>query len=277
MKKKVIFMVVIAILIILTASIMVSVVESVSQGMEHEKTSPAASGSSFVYSFASSINYKSFQNNNSTYYNETLKLGDNYINGHMYVNITTSLAHFQSYLCNSTGSVIANKTFSEPLNGTMFKSLFPAGNHINTGSILVFGNNLIAIKGMYTECSASQYTINYGHRKIEYVPYVGKVESVHNPFTEYNSSIFFSASFIQSKNYAMLGSVSIPGNSTIAARVLDNIGIQTSYFTMKLVKTNVGITAINYSAYLEKYTILYALIWIIGIGYLLSPKNKKRK
>ena len=61
MKKKVIFMVVIAILIILTASIMVSVVESVSQGMEHEKTSPAASGSSFVYSFASSINYKSFQ------------------------------------------------------------------------------------------------------------------------------------------------------------------------------------------------------------------------
>ncbi len=271
-------MVVIALLIILTASIMIGVVYNVDSEVSLEKSSPASNGASFVYSYSSSLRCKSFPNN-SIYKNETLKLGDIYIRGHMYINITGSSAVFHSYLCNFTSNdirtIIANRTFSEPLNGSIFTALFPEENHLNTGNILMFGNNLIAIKGMYTTCPASHYVINYGKEKIQYIPYVGKIESVTDVIQE--DSVFNCASFIQSNDYSILSSISIPGNSSIAAMIQGNIGIKTSWFTMSLDKTNVGITVINYLSYIEEYTIVYVLIWIIGIGYMVSIKVKRKR
>jgi len=136
---------------------------------------------------------------------------------------------------------------------------------------------VIAIKGMYTTCPASHYVINYGKDKIKYIPYVGKIESVTDAIQEYNCSFFKYANFIQSNDYSILSSISIPGNSSIAAMIQDNIGIKTSWFTMWLDRTNVGITAINYLSYIEEYTIVYVLIWIIGIGYLISIKVKRKR
>ncbi len=279
MKNKTIFLVVITILIVVTASIMVSVVENVSGEMEKEKSSPASNGSFFVYSFQVCMSGNSFYNKSNIYYNETLKHADINIIGRMYINITDSIAYFHSLLYNCTGgsivSLIVSKTFSEPLNGTIFTSLFP-DEHLRAGYIMPFGNNLIAIKGMYTNLSASNYVLYYGHTGIEYVPYVGMVESISYPFPEDDYSFFKHACFIQSNNYSILDYISIPGNSSIAAMILGNIGIKTSWFTMSLNKTNVAITAINYTAYIEKYTIAYVLIWIAGIGYLLSLRIKKR-
>ncbi|ARD85510.1 hypothetical protein ACLIKE_09860 [Ferroplasma acidiphilum] len=276
MKRRTIFMTVIAILIILTASIMIAVIDNVSSEVDVEKPSPATNGAYFVYSYTSELRCKSFPSN-SIYKNETLKHGDLYINGRVYINITGSSAVFHSYLCNSTGTIIANRTFSEPLNGTIFTAMFPEENHINTGNIVIFGNNVIAIKGMYTTCPSSHYVVNYGKKQVQYIPYIGKIESLTDVIQDYNYSLFNYANFIQSRGYSILSSISIPGNSSIAAMIQDNIGIKTSWFTMKLDRTNVGITAINYISYIEKYTIVYAVIWIIGIGYLISIKVKKKR
>jgi len=145
MKRRTIFITVIALLIILTASIMIGVVYNVDSEISLEKSSPASNGSSFVYSYSSTLRCKSLPNN-SIYKNETLKLGDINICGRMYINVTGSSAVFHSYLCNiannATRTIIANKTFSEPLNGAIFTALFPEENHLNTGNILMFGNNL---------------------------------------------------------------------------------------------------------------------------------------
>ncbi|MCL4453210.1 hypothetical protein [Ferroplasma sp.] len=75
----------------------------------------------------------------------------------------------------------------------------------------------------------------------------------------------------------MLNSISIPGNSTISAVVLGNIGIKTSFFELNMVKTNVRITSINYSHYIEKYIPIIALIWLIGIGYLVLKVIRRRE
>jgi hypothetical protein len=278
MKMKVLFSVVISILIIITIVVSASVVLGVSGELSHKKSSPATTGASFEYSFGSTMSSKSFTNSDSVYKNETLNSGDFYVNGHIYINVTGTGAYFNSYVCNSSGKIIAHRNFFEPLNATIFKGFFPQGNNINAGNIIIFGNNIIAIHNKATQCAASRYTLHYGRKSVEYIPYNGKVKDVKNKcFNNSNNSFLSTAQYIQSKNYSILDSVSIPGNSSIAAAVLDNIGIQTSWFTMKLDNTNVRITAINYAAYIEKYTLLYAMIWIIGIGYLLSLNIKKRK
>ena len=103
------------------------------------------------------------------------------------------------------------------------------------------------------------------------------VSSVPNVFTEYDNSYFFSAMYIQSNGYSILNSISIPGNSTITALILGNIGINTSYFTMGMVKTNDRITSINYTYYIEQYIPFIALMWLVGAGYLVSLKVKRGK
>ena len=66
-------------------------------------------------------------------------------------------------------------------------------------------------------------------------------------------------------------------NATISAVVLGNIGIKTSFFELNMVKTNVRITSINYSHYIEKYIPIIALIWLIGIGYLVLKVIRRRE
>ncbi|WMT50510.1 MAG: hypothetical protein RE471_05885 [Ferroplasma sp.] len=277
MNYKKLITIVISILVIITVVIPGVIILDVHSDTQNDIYSPAKTGASSEYRFTSSLYYKSFQNNNSRYYNETLKNGDTYIRGDLFVNVSAQGANITSIVFNESGKVIKSLSRLYPINSTIFTSLFPEGNSLHRGEQLPFGNNIVNIENMTTICPPSSYKLNDGQHSIYYIPYNGVVSNVRDVYQHYNYSLFYFSTYLQSDRYAMIKSISIPGNSSVAAMIMGNIGIKTSYFVMSLIATNVKITDINYSRYVENYIPVLAVIWVIGIGYLVSKRKRRAR
>ena len=226
MKYKKLIAIVISILVIVTVVIPGIIILDVQNGMQQNIYSPANAGATTEYRFSSSLYYKSFQNNNSRYYNETLKQGDMFINGDLFVNVSALGANINIVVFNGSGKVIKSASKLYSLNSTIFTSLFPEGNSLRRGEQLPFGNNMVNIENMTTICSPSHYKLNDGNHSIYYIPYNGIVSSVPDVYLGYNYSLFYFSTYLQSDKYAMVKSISIPGNSSVAAMVMGNIGLK---------------------------------------------------
>ena len=276
MKTKKLIALIISLMVVATATISIFSVMDAGNQLNGYIDNPAIKGSSTEYNFSALLYYKSYYSNCSRYYNETLNEG-NFVYGNLYINTSGNQVNIVTSVYNSSGDRIVNRQYNESQNGTIFTAFFPKGKSFPSGSQILFGNNIITVSNNSLICPASNYELHYGNRSVYYIPDNALVSSVPDIFPLYNYSFFFSARYIQSDNYALLNSISIPGNSTISAVVLGNIGIKTSFFELNMVKTNVRITSINYSHYIEKYIPIIALIWLIGIGYLVLKVIRRRE
>ena len=260
MKHKKLVTIVISILVSVTVVIPGVIILNVHEDIQQNIYSPTKSGASTEYKFSSSINYKSFQNNNSRYYNETLKQGDTSISGGVFVNVSASGANITSLVFNGSGKVMKSVSKLYSINSTIFTSLFPERNLLRRGEQLSFSNNMIRIENMTTICSPPHYKLNDGPHSVYYIPYNAIVLNVPDVYQQYNYSLFYFSTYVQSPKYAIIESISIPGNSSVAAMIMGNVGIKTSYFVMSLIATNVKITDNNYSKYVENYIPVLAVI-----------------
>ncbi len=269
MKIKIFIVIIIIFLIIITSGIILYVYHNINNEMEGHLYSPVKNGSKFRYGI--SITGGTYLNNSSKYHNE-LSLC-NFPNGTLNINVHGNAIYGNLKIygasLNHTSKVrlVVNKTINFSLNSNLFKAFFPK-KQLHSGSSIPFGNKTVHIASEgFDGCSISRnFMMPYSHG-IYFVPFYGKLSNVHNATPEIAPNSCNVPFYAQSHGYAILEDLSFNANSSLIAALLGNIGIKNIIMRIGVDKTNVQITDINYSIYIDNYIPILLVIWIVGAAY----------